>query len=134
MKLLLGPGEGIDPCEEVDGVLGTWGEGAPGLFDQFEEDRGDTDLLGKILLCETGDLADGMEWVDLGWDPSGSAGFINLHLTKDTCIPYSVNQDEDAGKQQSKDGDRDGREVGGPSVYDEGAGGGAVSDINEDGE
>ena len=103
MKLLLGPGEGIDPGEEVDGVLGSLGEGAPGLFDQFEEDRGDADLLGEVGLGEAGDLADGMEWMDLGWDPGGSAGFINLHLTKDTCIPYSVNHDDHAGKQQSED-------------------------------
>jgi len=105
LELLLGPGEGIDPGEEVDGVLGAWGEGAPGLFDQFEEDRGNTDLLGKVGLGEAGDLADGMEWVDLGWDPSGSAGFFNLHLTKDTCNLYIVNQDDYAGKQQSKDPD-----------------------------
>ena len=130
MELLLGPGEGIDPGEEVDGVLGALGEGAPGLFDQFEEDRGDTDLLGKILLRQTGDLANGMEWMDLGGDPSGSAGFIRIHLTKDTCNPYSVNHDDHAGEQQSKDGDRDGREVGGPSVHDEGAGGGVVADID----
>lgn len=103
MELLLGPGEGIDPGEEVDGVLGARSEGAPGLFDQFEEDRGDTDLLGKVGLSEAGNLADGMEWMDFGWDPSGSAGFVNLHLTKDTCIPYSVNHDDHAGKQQSKD-------------------------------
>ena len=134
MELLLGPGEGIDPGEEMDGVLGTLGEGTPGLFDQFEEDRGDTDLFGKVGLSEAGDLADGMEWVDFGWDPGGSAGFINLHLTKDTCILYSVNHDDHAGEQQSEDGDRDGREVGGPSVYDEGAGGGAAADIDEDGE
>ena len=87
----------------MDGVLGTWGEGTPGLFDQFEEDRGNTDLLGEVGLGEAGDLADGMEWMDFGWDPSGSAGFANLHLTKDTCIPYSVNHDDHAGKQQSKD-------------------------------
>jgi len=56
LELLLRPREGIDSCEEVDGVLGTWGEGTPGLFDQLEEDRGDTDLLGKIGLGEAGDL------------------------------------------------------------------------------
>lgn len=56
MQLFLGPGEGIDAGEEVDGVLGACGEGTPGLFDQFEEDRGDTDLLGKILLRQAGDL------------------------------------------------------------------------------
>ena len=56
MELLLGPRKGIDPGEEVDGVLGAWGEGTPGLLDQFEEDRGDTDLLGKILLRQAGDL------------------------------------------------------------------------------
>jgi hypothetical protein len=44
-----------------------------------------------------------MEWMDFGWDTSGSAGFFNLHLTKDTCNPYIVNQDDHAGKQQSKD-------------------------------
>ena len=103
MELLLGPGKGIDPGEEVDGVLGAWGEGTPGLFDKFEEDRGDTDLLGEVGLGEAGDLADGMQWVDFGWDPSGSAGFVNLHLTKDTCIPYSVNHDDHAGEQQSQD-------------------------------
>jgi len=103
LELLLGPGEGIDAGEEVDGVLGAWGEGAPGLFDQFEEDRGDTDLFREVGLGEAGDLANGMEWMDFGWDPSGSAGFVNLHLTKDTCIPYSVNHDDHAGKQQSKD-------------------------------
>ena len=107
MELLLGPGEGIDPGEEVDGVFGALGEGSPGLFDQFEEDRGDTDLFGEVGLSEAGDLADGMEWVDLGGDPSGSAGFIRIHLTKDTCNPYSVNHDDHAGEQQSKDGDRD---------------------------
>ena len=103
MELLLGPREGIDSRDQVDGVLSAWGEGASGLFDQFEEDRGDTDLLGKILLRQTGDLADGMEWMDFGWDPSGSAVFFNLHLTKDTCIPYSVNHDDHAGEQQSED-------------------------------
>ena len=103
MELLLGPGEGIDSGEEVDGVLSALGEGAPGLFDQFEEDRGDADLLGEVGLGEAGDLADGMEWMDFGWDPSGSAAFINLHLTKDTCIPYSVNHDDHAGEQQSQD-------------------------------
>ena len=97
MELLLGPGEGVDAGEEVDGVLGALGEGAPGLFDQFEEDRGDTDLFGEVGLGQTGDLPDGMKWMDLGWDPSGSAGFVNLHLTKDTCIPYSVNHDDHAG-------------------------------------
>ena len=103
MELLLGPGEGIDAGEEVDGVLGAWGEGAPGLFDQFEEDRGNTDLLGEVGLGEAGNLADGMEWMDFGWDPSGSAGFVNLHLTKDTCNPYSVNHDEDGNYQKPKD-------------------------------
>ena len=58
MELLLGPGEGIDSGEEVDGVLGALGEGAPGLFDQFEENRGDTDLLGEVGLSEAGDLPD----------------------------------------------------------------------------
>ncbi len=58
MELLLGPGEGIDPGEEVDGVLGTGGEGTPGLFDQFEQDRGNTDLLGEVGLGEAGDLPD----------------------------------------------------------------------------
>jgi hypothetical protein len=48
-------------------------------------------------LGQTGDLPDGMKWMDLGWDPSGSAGFVNLHLTKDTCIPSSVNHDDHAG-------------------------------------
>jgi len=105
LELLLGPREGIDPGEEVDGVLGALGEGAPGLFDQFEEDCGDTDLFGEVGLSEAGDLADGMEWMDFGRNPSGSAGFVNLHLTKDTCIPYSVNHDDHAGKQQSKDPD-----------------------------
>jgi len=105
LELLLGPGEGIDAGEEVDGVLGACGEGAPGLFDEFEKNRGNTDLLGKVGLGETGDLADGMEWVDLGRNPSGSAGFVNLHLTKDTCIQYSVNHDDHAGEQQSKDPD-----------------------------
>ncbi len=95
MKLLLGPGEGIDPGEEVDGVLGAGGEGAPGLFDQFEEDRGDTDLFREVGLSEVGDLADGMEWMDFGWDPSGSAGFVNLHLTKDTCIYYISNMNDE---------------------------------------
>ena len=113
MELLLGPGEGIDSGEEVDGVLGAWGEGTPGLFDKFEEDRGDTDLFREVSLGEAGDLADGMEWVDFGWDPSGSAGFTRIHLTKDTCNLYSVNHDEHAGEQQSQDEDRDGREVGG---------------------
>ena len=75
-----------------------------------------------------------MEWVDLGGDPSGSAGFIRIHLTKDTCNPYSVNHDEHAGEQQSQDEDRDGREVGGPSVYDSGAGGEAAADFDKDGE
>ena len=56
MELLLGPGEGIDPGEEVDGVLGALGEGTPGLFDQFEEDRGDTDLLGEVGLGQASDL------------------------------------------------------------------------------
>jgi len=56
LKLLLGQGERIDPGEEVDGVLGALGEGAPGLFDQFEEDRGDTDLFREVGLGETGDL------------------------------------------------------------------------------
>ncbi len=133
MELLFGPGEGIDPGEEVDGVLGAWGEGAPGLFDQFEEDRGNTDLLGKVGLGEAGDLADGMEWMDFGWDPSGSAGFVNLHLTKDTCIPYSVNQDDYAGEQQSEDQLRKYRLLPGSAVHDTGAGGRSVSDIDEDG-
>ena len=44
-----------------------------------------------------------MEWVDFGWNPSGSAGFVNLHLTKDTCNPYSVNHDEDGNYQKPKD-------------------------------
>ena len=52
MELLLGPGKGIDSGEEVDGVLGALGEGTPGLFDQFEEDRGDTDLFGEVGLSE----------------------------------------------------------------------------------
>ena len=130
MKLLLGPGEGIDPGEEVDGVLGSLGEGAPGLFDQFEEDRGDTDLLGEVGLGEPGDLADGMKWVGLGWNSGGSAGFVNLHLTKDTCIPYSVNHDDHAGEQQSENQLRKYRLLPGSAVYDQGAGGGAVSDIN----
>ena len=130
MKLLLGPGEGIDPGEEVDGVLGSLGEGAPGLFDQFEEDRGDTDLLGEVDLGEAGDLADGMEWMDFGWDPSGSAVFFNLHLTKDTCIPYSVNHDDHAGEQQSENQLRKYQPFPGSAVYDQRAGGGAVSDIN----
>ena len=56
MELLLGPGEGIDPGEEMDGVLCAWGEGPPGLFDQFEEDCGDTDLFGEVGLSEAGDL------------------------------------------------------------------------------
>ena len=56
MELLLGPGEGVDPGEEVYGVLGAWGQGAPGLFDQFEEDRGDTDLFREVGLGEAGDL------------------------------------------------------------------------------
>lgn len=56
MELLLGPGEGIDAGEEVDGVLGARGEGAPGLFDKFKEDRGNTDLLGEVGLGEAGDL------------------------------------------------------------------------------
>ena len=89
----------------MDSVLRAWGEGTPGLFDQFEEDGGNTDLFREVGLSEAGDLADGMEWMDFGWDPSGSAGFVNLHLTKDTCNPYSVNQDDHAGKQQSKDPD-----------------------------
>ena len=131
MKLLLGPGEGIDPGEEVDGVLGALGEGTPGLFDQFEEDRGNTDLFGKVGLSEAGDLADGMEWMDLGWDPSGSAGFINLHLTKDTCIPYSVNHDDHAGEQQSENQLRKYRLLPGSAVYDQGAGGGAAADIDQ---
>ena len=130
MKLLLGPGEGIDPGEEVDGVLGAWGEGAPGLFDQFEEDRGDTDLLGEVGLGEACDLADGMEWMDFGWDPGGSADFVNLHLTKDTCIPYSVNHDDHAGEQQSENQLRKYRLLPGSAVYDKRAGGRAVSDIN----
>ena len=134
MELLLGPGEGIDPGEEVDGVLGALGEGTPGLFDQFEEDRGDTDLFGEVGLGEAGDLADGMEWVDLGWDPGGSAGFVNLHLTKDTCNPYSVNHDDHAGEQQSEDQLRKYRLLPGSAVYDQGAGGGVVADIDEDGE
>ena len=87
-------------------------------------------MFGEVGLSEAGDLADGMKWVDLGGDPSGSAGFVNLHLPKDTCNPYRVNHDDHAGKQQSDDEDRDGREVGGPSVYDEGAGGGVVADID----
>jgi len=58
LELLFGPGEGIDPGEEVDSVLRAWGEGAPGLFDQLEEDRGDSDLLGKVGLSQTGDLPD----------------------------------------------------------------------------
>ena len=56
MKLLLGPREGIDPGEEVDGVLSALGEGAPGLFDQFEENRGDTYLSREVGLSEAGDL------------------------------------------------------------------------------
>lgn len=72
-----------------------------------------------------------MKWVDLGWDPSGSAGFINLHLTKDTCIPYSVNHDDHAGEQQSEDQLRKYQPFPGSAVYDEGAGGGAVSDIDQ---
>ena len=75
-----------------------------------------------------------MQWVDFGWDPSGSAGFVNLHLTKDTCIPYSVNHDDHAGEQQSENQLRKYRLLPGSAVYDQGAGGGAVSDIDEDGE
>jgi len=56
LELPLGPGKGIDAGEEVDGVLGTWGEGTPGLLDQFEEDRGDTDLFREVGLSEAGDL------------------------------------------------------------------------------
>jgi len=58
LELLLGPGEGIDSGKEVDGVLGTWGEGTPGLFDQFEEDRRNTDFFCEVGLGEAGDLAD----------------------------------------------------------------------------
>ena len=75
-----------------------------------------------------------MEWMDFGWDPSGSAVFFNLHLTKDTCIPYSVNHDDHAGEQQSENQLRKYQPFPRSAVYDQGAGGGAVSDINEDGE
>ena len=81
---------------------------------------------------EAGDLANGMEGVDFGWDPGGSAGFIRIHLTKDTCNPYSVNHDDHAGKQQSEDQLRKYRLLPGSAVYDEGAGGGAAADIDED--
>lgn len=91
MELLLGPGEGIDPGEEVDGVLGALGEGTSGLFDQFEEDRGGTDLFGEVSLGEAGDLAHSMKRVNFGRNPSGSADFDFPHLTKDTCIYYNVN-------------------------------------------
>ena len=87
----------------MDGVLGALGEGTPGLFDKFKQDCGNSHLLGEVGLGEAGDLADGMEWMDFGWDPGGSADFVNLHLTKDTCNPYSVNHDDHAGEQQSKD-------------------------------
>ena len=40
----------------MDGVLGAWGEWATGLFDKFEEDRGNTDLLGEVGLSEACDL------------------------------------------------------------------------------
>ena len=56
MELLLGPRKGIDPGEEVDSVLGTGGEGPPGLFDQFEEDCRNTDLSGEVGLGKAGDL------------------------------------------------------------------------------
>ena len=91
MQLLLGPGEGVDPGEEVDSVLGACGEGAPGLFDQFEEDRGDSDLFREVGLSEAGDLAHSMKRVNFGRNPSGSADFDVPHLTKDTCIYYIVN-------------------------------------------
>lgn len=80
----------------MDGVLGAGGEGAAGLFDELEEDGRDTDLFGEVGLGEAGDLADGVEGVDFRWEPGGAADFGVLHLTKDTCIHYSVNHDEDA--------------------------------------
>ena len=116
----------------MDGVLGTGGEGAAGLFDQFEEDRGDSDLLGEVGLGEAGDLADGMKRVDFGGQAGRAAGFGRFHLTKDTCIYYSVNHDEDGNYQKPKDKDGKHRGFPGSAVSDAGAGGGAVSDINKD--
>jgi len=51
--------------------------------------------LGELFLCECGDLASGMKWVYFGRNPSRSAGFNILHLTKDTCIYYIGNMNDD---------------------------------------
>lgn len=80
MELLLGPGEGIDPGEEVDGVLCAWGEGAPGLFDQFEEDCRDTDLLGEVGLSEAGDLPGVVKGMGVFWECS--CRLYLFHLTR----------------------------------------------------
>ena len=64
----------------MDGVLGAWGEGAPGLFDQFEEDRGDTDLFREVGLSEAGDLADIVEGMWVLWECR--CRLFLFHLTK----------------------------------------------------
>ena len=51
--------------------------------------------MGELLLGESSDLAGSMKWVDFGRNPSRSAGSYILHLTKDTCIHYISNMNDD---------------------------------------
>lgn len=79
----------------MDSVLRSVGQGPTGLLNQFKHRGGDSDLLGELLLGESSDLAGGMKWVDFGGNSSRSAGFGILHLTKDTCIYYIGNMNDD---------------------------------------
>ena len=79
----------------MDSVLRSVGQGPTGLLNQFEHRGGDSDLLGELLLGESSDLAGGMKWVDFGGNSSRSAGFGILHLTKDACIYYICNMNDE---------------------------------------
>ena len=85
MELFLGPREGIDPGEEVDGVLNSVGEGTATLLDEFEHHGGDPDLFRELGLGQSGDPPRVVQRMDF----LGDAGWASLHLTKVTCNYYT---------------------------------------------
>ena len=85
MELLLRPGEGIDPGEEVDGVLNPVGEGTTTLLDEFEHHGGDSDPLRELGLGQSGDPPSVVQ----GMDFLGDTSWSGFHLTKVTCNYYT---------------------------------------------
>ena len=93
----------------MDSVLRSVGQGPTGLLDQFKHRGGDSDLLGELLLGESSDLAGGMKWVDFGGNSSRSAGFGILHLTKDACIYYIGNMNDESNLNPTESASQVGR-------------------------